>query len=82
MQEQEAIRQCQAGELEALGVLFQLHQRAVFRTAYGIVRTRDLAEDVTQQVSIKLFSSIKGYDPSRPFLLGSTGLRSTAVWTS
>ena len=67
MQEHEAIRKCQAGETAALGVLFQLHHQAVFRTAYGIMRSYDLAEDVTQQVFIELFSSIKRYDLKRPF---------------
>ena len=67
MQEQEAIRQCQAGEQEALGVLFQLHQQAVFRTAFAITRNYDLAEDITQEVFIELFTAIKKYDLSRPF---------------
>ena len=67
MQEQEAIRQCQAGEMAGLEVLFQLHHRTVFRTAYGIVWRHDLAEDVTQQVFIELFASIKRYDLTRPF---------------
>ena len=67
MQEQEAICQCQAGDLAALGVLFELHHQAVFRTAYGIVRNYDLAEDVTQEVFIELIKSIKRFDQTRPF---------------
>lgn len=67
LQEREAIRQCQAGELAALGVLFELHQQAVFRTAYSIVRRHDDAEDVTQDVFIELFKAIKRYDVKRPF---------------
>ena len=66
-QEQDAIRRCQAGELYGLGVLFELHHRAVFRTAYGVVRRHDVAEDVTQQVFIELFRAIKRYDNRRPF---------------
>jgi RNA polymerase sigma-70 factor (ECF subfamily) len=62
-QEQDAIRRCQAGDLDALGIISQLHHQAVFRTAYGY----HLAEDVTQQVFVELFTAIKGYDPSRPF---------------
>ena len=53
--------------MDALEVLFRLHNRAVFRTAYGIVRNYDLAEDVTQQVFIELFASINRYDLRRPF---------------
>lgn len=67
MEEQEAIRQCQAGNVAALGALFELHHQSVFRTSYGIVRRHDLAEDVTQQVFIELFTSIKRYDVRRPF---------------
>ena len=67
MTEREAVQHCQAGEPAALGVLFELHHKAVFRTAYGIMRSRDLAEDVTQQVFIELFTSIKRYDLSCPF---------------
>jgi RNA polymerase sigma-70 factor (ECF subfamily) len=67
LQEQEAIRQCQAGELEAQGILYKLHYQAVFRTAYGLTRNYDLAEDVTQEVFIELFTAIKRYDPRRPF---------------
>ncbi len=68
LQEQEAIRRCQAGEMEALGTLYELHKPAVFRTAYGITGNYDQAEDVTQQVFIELMTAIKRYDPGRPFL--------------
>ena len=67
MEENYAIRLCQEGDLDALGALFEAHRTAVLRTAYAIVRDRDLAEDVTQQVFIQLYRSIKRYDPSRPF---------------
>ena len=67
MEEQEAIQQCQAGNVAALGHLFELHHLSVFRTSYGIVRRHDLAEDVTQQVFIELFSAIRRYDVRRPF---------------
>ena len=49
LDEQEAVRRCQGGDLTALGVLFELHHQAVMRTAYGIVRDQDMAEDVVQQ---------------------------------
>ena len=67
MQELEVICQCQAGDLAALEVLFDLHNKAVLRTAYGIVRNYDLAEDITQEVFIELPASIKRFDPQRPF---------------
>jgi RNA polymerase sigma factor (sigma-70 family) len=67
LQEQEVIQSCQEGEVWALGELYETHHPAVFRTAYGIIGHQQLAEDVTQQVFIELFSSIGRYDSRRPF---------------
>ena len=66
--EQDAVvRRCQAGDIDALGELYQLHRDAVLRTAYGVIGRFELAEDVTQQVFIELWRSIKRYDVRRPF---------------
>ena len=65
--ERQAILRCQQGDLTGLEVLFELHRLAVLRTAYGIVRRHHLAEDVTQQVFVELFSAIKRFDRRRPF---------------
>lgn len=66
--EQDAVRRCQAGDIDALGVLYQLHRDAVLQTAYGIIGQLQPAEDVTQRLFIELFASIKRYDVRRPFL--------------
>ncbi len=65
--EREAILRCQDGDLAGLEVLFELHRVAVLRTAYGIVGRHHLAEDVTQQVFVELFTAIRRFDPERPF---------------
>ena len=65
--EREAILRCQEGDLTGLEVLFELHRLAVLRTAYGIVGSHDLAEDVTQHVFVELFTAIKRFDGTRPF---------------
>ena len=67
LQEREAICAIKAGDIAALEVLYGLHCRAVFRTAYGILHSYDLAEDVTQQVFIEVSASIKRYNDRRPF---------------
>lgn len=67
MNEQEAILQLKAGNICGLELLYQDHYEAVFRTAYGTVHNHDLAEDVTHEVFIELFTSIKRYDLRRPF---------------
>jgi RNA polymerase sigma-70 factor, ECF subfamily len=51
---------------------FTLHHRAVFRAAYALVRDAGLAEDVTQEVFLKLyqhFGSLKDEEHVRPWLL-------------
>ena len=65
--EQQAILRCQQGNLTGLEALFELHRQGVLRTAYGIVGKRALAEDVTQQVFVELFTALKRFDCGRPF---------------
>lgn len=51
---------------------FTLHHRSVYRAAYGVVRDSGLAEDVTQEVFLKLYShldSLSGGEHLRPWLL-------------
>lgn len=61
-------------EATALGFedAFTLHHRAVYRTAYAIVRDAGLAEDVTQEVFLKLYGhreSVPGDELLRAWLL-------------
>lgn len=56
---------------------FTLHHRAVYRTAYAVVRDAGLAEDVTQEVFLKLYShgeeaSGRGEELLRAWLLRVT----------
>src|SRR6185503_13604774 len=54
---------------------FTLHHRAVFRTARSVVRDSALAEDVTQEVFLRLYrnlDSTPGDDLLRPWLLRVT----------
>lgn len=51
---------------------FTLHHRAVFRAAYALVRDSGLAEDVTQEVFLKLhqhLDSLQNAEHVRPWLL-------------
>lgn len=54
---------------------FTLHHRVVYRAAYAVVRDTGLAEDVTQEVFLKLYrhlDSLKGEEHVRPWLLRVT----------
>ncbi len=68
LREQQAILRSQDGDLTGLGVLFELHQQAVFRTAYGIVGNHHMAEEITQQTFVELFTAIKRFDHKRSFM--------------
>ena len=61
MDEDEAIRQCQAGDVAGLEVLYQNYHPRVFKFALANVRQYHLAEDIAQQVVIELFTTIKTY---------------------
>jgi RNA polymerase sigma-70 factor (ECF subfamily) len=48
------IRVCQ-GDLDALGLLYDKYRNQVFRTALAITRDRETAEDILQEVFLKLY---------------------------
>ena len=59
--EAELISLCQRGNQEALKQVFDLYNRKVYRVAYGVLRHREEALDIVQEVFIKLFRSIKNF---------------------
>ena len=60
-EETEIISRCQQGDQEALKEIFDKYHEKVYRIAYGVVRQREEALDVVQDVFIKLFRSIKNF---------------------
>jgi RNA polymerase sigma-70 factor (ECF subfamily) len=60
--EAEVIRQCQLGDQAAFRQIVERHQSKVFSIIFGIVRNRNDAEDIAQQVFTKVYLSIKGFD--------------------
>lgn len=60
--EAELVRRCQAGDDEAFRQLVERHRSKVFSIIYGIMRRRNDAEDIAQQVFTKVYFSIKGFD--------------------
>lgn len=54
-------RVCQ-GDLDALGELYDKYRTRVFRTALSITRDRDSAEDILQEVFLKLYRYSKRID--------------------
>jgi RNA polymerase sigma-70 factor (ECF subfamily) len=60
-EETEMISRCQQGDQEALKEIYDKYHRKVYRIAYGVVRQREDALDIVQEVFIKLFRSIKNF---------------------
>jgi RNA polymerase sigma-70 factor (ECF subfamily) len=60
-EETEMISRCQQGDQEALKKIFDKYHKKVYRIAYGVVRQREEALDVVQEVFIKLFRSIQNF---------------------
>ncbi len=65
--EASVIARCQRGDQDALKELFERYRQKVYRIAYGVVREREEALDIVQEVFIKLFHSIKQFKGKSQF---------------
>ncbi len=59
--ESDIIRRLQNGNEKALSELMKLHQDYVFTVAYRFVKNREKAEEITQDVFIKVYRKIDTY---------------------
>jgi len=64
--EPELIRMAQAGDRRAYDALVRIYQRQVYRWAFHVVRTHDLADEVAQDVFVRTYQAIDRIDPERP----------------
>jgi RNA polymerase sigma-70 factor, ECF subfamily len=60
-EEIQLISRCQQGDQEASKEIFDKYHKKVYRIAYGVVRHREEALDIVQEVFVKLFRSIKNF---------------------
>ena len=56
------IQQCLRGDQTAWEKIVRLHWRRVFNVAYKFVGKHDLAEDLTQDIFLKVFKSLSTFD--------------------
>lgn len=63
----ELISRCQKGDQEALKAIFDQYHKKVYRIAYGVVREREEAFDIVQEVFIKLYRSIRNFKGKSKF---------------
>ncbi len=67
------VRRCLRGEADAIRHLVERFQAEVFGLCVRLLNHRQDAEDVTQEVFLRVFRSLKGWDPSRalkPWIAG------------
>ncbi len=60
--EVEWIRRCQRGQREAFEPLVERYKRRVFSLVYHLVRRRDEAEDLAQEIFLKAFLAIRSFN--------------------
>jgi RNA polymerase sigma-70 factor (ECF subfamily) len=58
----ELIERCLAGDQHAWEQIVRLHWRKVFNVAYKFVGKHDEAEDLTQDIFLKIFKSLSSFD--------------------
>jgi RNA polymerase sigma-70 factor (ECF subfamily) len=67
------VRRCLRGDAEAVRSLVEQFQAEVFGLSVRMLRHRHDAEDVTQEVFLRIFRSLRRWDstrPLRPWILG------------
>lgn len=67
LEETELISRCQQGDQDAFQEIFDQYHQKVYRIAYGVVRRREEALDIVQEVFIKLFYSIRNFKGKSQF---------------
>lgn len=65
--DQNLVRRCLRGDAVAVRALVGRHQSAVYGLCVKYLGDRHEAEDVTQEVFLRVFRSLRRWDESRPF---------------
>jgi RNA polymerase sigma-70 factor (ECF subfamily) len=61
------VRRCLRGDADAVRALVEQFQPDVFGLCARLLRHRHDAEDVSQEVFLRVFRSLRSWDPARPF---------------
>ncbi len=61
------IQRCLKGEEKAFEALLGKYRTSVFSICLRMVRNRSTAEDIAEEVFVKIFSALDRYDPTFPF---------------
>lgn len=66
LNDRELVRRCLGGQTEALQAFVRRYQNIVFGVCYRMLGHRQDAEDVSQEVFLRAFRSLRGFDHQRP----------------
>ncbi len=61
------VRECLEGREGAWEALVDMYAKRIFNMAYQFCGTRQEAEDLTQDIFLKLYNSLPKYDPAKNF---------------
>lgn len=64
-QDPELVRRCLSGENSAWEALLQIHAPKVYTLSFRFTGRAEVAEDLTQEIFIKVFQTLKSYDPAQ-----------------
>jgi RNA polymerase sigma-70 factor (ECF subfamily) len=67
VQTDELARAARGGDRDAFEALVRRYQRRVFGLAYQHLRDPHEAQDLAQEVFVRLYRNLRQYDPDRPF---------------
>jgi RNA polymerase sigma-70 factor (ECF subfamily) len=63
------VRRCVAGDVDAWEEIVQRHHRRIYNLCYRFVGSPEDAQDLTQEVFIKIYRTLKSYDVGRGALV-------------
>ena len=61
----ELVRRCRSGDGAAWEEIVQSYSRRIYNLAYRFTSRADAAEDLTQDVFIRIYRSLEQYDPKQ-----------------
>ena len=61
----ELVRRCRAGDGAAWEEIVQSYSRRIYNLAYRFTSRADTAEDLTQEVFVRVYRSLDQYDPKQ-----------------
>jgi RNA polymerase sigma-70 factor (ECF subfamily) len=61
----ELVRRCRAGDGAAWEEIVQAYSRRIYNLAYRFTSRSDTAEDLTQEVFVRVYRSLDQYDPKQ-----------------